>query len=95
MKDIDLFRPDGKCVGGEKCEDSHANDFIAKGWKRDNPNDCIDLCRNTPTCTHFVWVSPENAWKAGIHLCVLKEGQFETKEVKGVTSGYFSSSCGK
>ena len=88
LKDIDMIWPNGNCVGGRACGEA------PKDWKRDDPNDCFNLCRNTPTCTHFVWISPEHEWQAGRNLCLLKYGRFETKEGKGLTSGFFSSSCG-
>ena len=43
-------------------------------WRRDNPSDCISLCKSVEGCTHFGWVSPEKEWNAGRKRCCLKKG---------------------
>ena len=64
------------------------NDIIGSGgeqpdnWRRDDPSDCITLCKSVKGCTHFGWASPEHKWTRGRKRCYLKEGNNVTVGVK-------------
>ena len=91
LKDVDFYGDD-LGGGGNSCGNQPHE------WKRDNPRECIELCRSTPGCTNFVWVPPDYWWEAGRKRCCLKALKADLikrwGEVKGITSGYASNSCG-
>ena len=43
-------------------------------WRREDPFDCISLCKSVEGCNHFSWISPEYDWNAGRKRCCLKKG---------------------
>ena len=88
LNDVDFYGDDlGGACGNQPNE-----------WKRVNPRECIELCRSTPGCTNFVWVPPDFRVDAVRKRCCLKALKADLikrwGEVKGIVSGYASTSCG-
>ena len=44
-------------------------------WSRENPVECLNLCKSVEGCTHFSWISPEHGWVAGRKRCCLKSAE--------------------
>ena len=63
-------------------------------WKRDTPEECHILCRDTDGCELFSWVSPDATWVQGRKRCCLKHSANSYPVSKaGIVSG--PKDCGK
>ena len=81
QKDVDYPGNDinGKC--GEQPEK----------WRREDPSDCIALCKSVEGCDHFTWVSTESEWNDGRKRCCLKKGNPVVQKSFNVVSAVVSN----
>ena len=54
--------------------------------RREDPSDCISLCKSVEGCTHFGWTTPENDWEEGRKRCWLKKGNPAPEKRENVIS---------
>ena len=63
-------------------------------WKRESPEECQILCKETDGCEIFSWIAPNNPWTDGRKRCCLKHSANPSPVTnEGVVSG--AKSCGK
>ena len=63
-------------------------------WKKDTPEECQILCKDTDGCEIFSWVDHNNPWIDGRKRCCLKHSANPTPVTQaGIVSG--AKSCGK
>ena len=68
-------------------------DSQSSSWKRDTPEECQSLCRDTDGCVHFSWIPADSSWVQGRKRCCLKSAKNTSPVIKaGVVSG--PKSCG-
>ena len=60
-------------------------------WRREDPSDCITLCKSVKGCTYFGWISPEHEWNEGRKRCCLKTGTPVAQKRWNVVSAVLSN----
>ena len=60
-------------------------------WRREDPSDCITLCKSVEGCNHFAWISNESEWNDGRKRCCLKKGNPVAQRSLNIVSAVLSN----